>query len=73
VFSVEVKNIGSTGKYSVEIDNTGRWQKILSNGEKITMDYNAKRQNDMHQRIVEEIVNEALHRNIENRILFRVL
>jgi hypothetical protein len=68
VFSVEVKNIGSTGKYSVEIDNTGRWQKILSNGEKITMDYNAKRQNDMHQRIVEEIVNEALHRNIENRI-----
>lgn len=49
MFSVEVKNIGSTGKYSVEIDNTGRWQKILSNGEKITMDYNAKRQNDMHQ------------------------
>lgn len=68
VFSIEVKNIGSTGKYSVEIDDTGRWQKILSNGEKSNMDYNAKRQNDMHQRIVEEIVNEALNRNIENRI-----
>ena len=58
LFIIEVKNLGSSGSYSIAIDQDGRWKKVMRNG-KFTPLGSISSQNVRHLHGVETVVNEA--------------
>ena len=58
LFIIEVKNLGSSGSYSIAIDRDGRWKKVMRNGKFKPMG-SVSSQNVRHLHGVETVVNEA--------------
>lgn len=67
VFVLEVKNLGSTGTYNINIDKDGRWQKVMKNGRYKPMG-SVSRQNNRHLHGIEQVVNKALGNKLDNWI-----
>lgn len=59
LFSIEVKNYGSTGSYSVKITKDGRWTKVLKNGVEERLD-NVTSQATRHIALTQKLINKAL-------------
>ncbi len=68
IFVVEVKNIGSTGSYSIEIEKDGRWLKRFNNNKSEVIDFDATMQNDRHIAYLQKFINKKLGRNVDNYI-----
>lgn len=67
IFVLEVKNLGSTGSYNINIDKDGRWQKVMKNGRYKPMG-SVSRQNNRHLHGIEQVVNKALGNKLDNWI-----
>ena len=65
IFVLEVKNIGTTGSYSILVENNGRWLKKFSNKPPEVMNFNATVQNDRHIAILQKFLNNKLNRSIQ--------
>lgn len=55
IFVLEVKNIGLDNNFNIEIDNTGRWIKIFSDGNRMPIN-SAVEQNSRHLAVVNNIL-----------------
>lgn len=66
IFILEVKNIGSTGSYSILVQSDGRWIKKFINGTEEVIDFNATEQNDRHIAILQKFLNNKLNRSIQS-------
>lgn len=64
IFILEVKNIGSSGSYSILVESDGRWIKQF-NGRSEVIEFNAVEQNDRHIAILQKFINSKLNRSIQ--------
>lgn len=58
VFSIEVKNLGISGKYSIKIDKDGKWSKVYPN--KVESMGNVTAQTYRHVALTEKLLNKEL-------------
>lgn len=65
IFIIEVKNLGSTGKYNITVERDGRWTKEYENGKSETMS-SITQQNIWHIHGIETIINDALGNSGDN-------
>lgn len=65
IFILEVKNIGSTGSYSIRVEKDGRWLKVFNDNSTELIEFNATEQNDRHIAILQTFINNKLNRSIE--------
>lgn len=72
IFILEVKNIGSTGSYSILVQNDGRWIKKYNNNTSEVIEFNATEQNDRHIAIFKKFINNKLNRSIEKNNYLKV-
>lgn len=67
VFVLEIKNIGTSGKFSIHIKNDGKWNKVVGDKSE-PLEFDATTQNVIHSAIVKKVINRKLNRNIDNLI-----
>ena len=60
LFSIEVKNLGSSGKYSIIIEKDGRWLKKFPNGKTEIMENNITSQTYRHIALKQKLINGEL-------------
>lgn len=72
IFILEVKNIGSTGSYSILIESDGRWSKQFKNGQSEVIEFNATEQNDRHIAILKKFINKKLDRSMQQNNYLQV-
>lgn len=65
IYIIEVKNLGSTGKYNISVERDGRWIKEYENGKSETMP-SITQQNMRHIHGIETIVNHAFGNSSDN-------
>lgn len=65
IFIIEVKNLGSTGKYSISVERDGRWTKEYENGKSEAMP-SITQQNMRHIHGIETIINNVLGNSGDN-------
>lgn len=67
IFSLEVKNYGSSGNYSLLIEADGRWNRKYRNGETAPID-SASSQSTRHVAYLNRLINTSLNRDLNNFI-----
>lgn len=67
IFSLEVKNLGSTGSYNITVEKDGLWKKVMKNGRWKPMGSISK-QNIRHLHGIEQVINTKFGNSLENWI-----
>ena len=72
IYVLEVKNLGSSGSYSLKISKDGKWSKIFRDGTIESIEYDATLQNERHIRYLQRYINAKLNRNVEDKDYIKV-